>query len=166
MEASRFATFLETFDPDVNIRGTQWEHVCKWFLETDPVYRGQLTKVWLWKKWPGRWGPDAGIDLVAETKDGKLWAIQAKHYAPDNTVTKQEMDSFLAESGRPEFSYRLLIATTRKLSSNATRACKNAAIPASTRPAKPAPTIMKSYLSDIGRSARLDRCIGRTIIHE
>ena len=101
MAASRFTTFLGTFDPDVNIRGTQWEHVCKWFLETDPIYRTQLKKVWLSKKWPNKWGPDAGIDLVAQAKDGTYWAIQAKAYAPDNTVTKQDMDSFLAESGRP-----------------------------------------------------------------
>ncbi len=48
MAASRFATFLESFDRDPKTRGTQWEHVCKWFLETDPVYRTQLKKVWLW----------------------------------------------------------------------------------------------------------------------
>ena len=89
MAASRFATFLETFDPDPKTRGTQWEHVCKWFLETDPVYRAQLKKVWLWNKWPGKWGPDAGIDLVAQAKDGTLWAIQAKAYAPENAVTKK-----------------------------------------------------------------------------
>ena len=57
MAASRVATFLESFDLDPKTRGTQWEHVCKWFLETDPVYRAQLKKVWLWNKWPGRWGP-------------------------------------------------------------------------------------------------------------
>ena len=54
MAASRFTTFLETFDPDPKKRGTQWEHVCKCFLETDPVYRAQLKKVWHWDKWPGR----------------------------------------------------------------------------------------------------------------
>ena len=70
MAASGFATFLESFDADPKTRGTQWEHVCQWFLETDPVYRAQLKKVWLWDKWPGRWGPDAGIDLVAQAKDG------------------------------------------------------------------------------------------------
>ena len=114
MSESSLTTFLESFDDNEKRRGTQWEHVCKWFLETDPVYRGQLKKVWLWDKWPGRRGEDAGIDLVAETKDGKLWAIQAKHNAPDNAVTKKAMDSFLAESGRPEFSHRLLIATARR----------------------------------------------------
>ena len=44
MAVSRFATFLESFDRDPKTRGTQWEHVCKWFLETDPVYRAQLKK--------------------------------------------------------------------------------------------------------------------------
>jgi len=72
MAESRFAAFLNTFDRDSKKRGTQWEHVCKWFLETDPVYRAQLKQVWLWDKWPGRWGSDAGIDLVAQAKDGTL----------------------------------------------------------------------------------------------
>ena len=129
MAASRFATFLETFDPDHNRRGTQWEHVCKWFLETEPVYRSQLKKVWLWNKWPNKWRPDAGIDLVAQANNGTYWAIQAKAYAPDNTVTKQDMDTFLAESGRPECAHRLLIATTRHVSPFATRASKAAEKP-------------------------------------
>ena len=109
MAASRFATFLESLNADPQKRGTQWEHVCKWFLETDPVYRSQLKNVWLWKQWPGKWGPDAGIDLVAEAKDGTLWAVQAKAYAPDNAVTKTDMDSFLSESARVEFDHRLLL---------------------------------------------------------
>ena len=131
MAASRFTTFLETFDPDHNRRGTQWEHVCKWFLETDPVYRTQLKNVWLWNKWPGRWGPDAGIDLVAQAKDGTYWAIQAKAYTPENTITKQDMNTFLAESARPEIDHRLLIATTQHGSAAAIRACKAAEKPVS-----------------------------------
>ena len=55
MAVSRFATFLESFDRDPKTRGTQWEHVCKWFLETDPVYRTQLKKVWLWNTWKRRY---------------------------------------------------------------------------------------------------------------
>ena len=34
------ATFLASFDPDPDIRGRQWEHVCQWFLETDLVFCG------------------------------------------------------------------------------------------------------------------------------
>ena len=71
-------------------------------------------------------GPDAGTDLVAQANNGTYMAIQGKAYAPDNTVTKQHMDTFLAESGRPEFAHRLLIATTRHVSPFATRASKAA----------------------------------------
>ena len=131
MAASRFSTFLGSFDADPKRRGTQWEHVCKWFLETDPVYRTQLKKVWLWNKWPGKWGPGAGIDLVAQAKDGTYWAIQAKAYAPENTVTKHDVDSFLSESARAEFRHRLLIATTSGVSQAATRVSKAAEKPVS-----------------------------------
>ena len=34
--------------------GRQFEHICKWYLETDPIYAPQLGPVWLWKDWPGR----------------------------------------------------------------------------------------------------------------
>ena len=112
------ATFSDLFarlDPDPRVRGTQFEHVCKWFLTNDPTYKNTLRRVWLWSEWTGRWGADSGIDLVAEDYDGRLWAIQAKAYAPEHTVTKADVDKFLAESSRAVFSYRLLIATTDKL---------------------------------------------------
>ena len=122
MDRSRFSTFLETFAPQAHRRGQQWEEVCQWFLQTDPVYSAQLKKVWLWNKWPGRWGPDAGIDLVAKATDGTLWAIQAKNYAPDTRVTKHDVDTFLSESARSAFSYRLLIATTSRVARAAQQA--------------------------------------------
>ena len=102
-------------------RGRAFERLCRWYLQNDPAYRGQLKKVWLWDEWPGRWGADAGIDLVAEAHDGKLWAVQAKAYSPDHTITKRDVDTFLSESARPEFSYRLLIATTNRIGETALR---------------------------------------------
>ncbi len=112
------ATFNDLFarlDPDPRVRGKQFEHVCKWFLENDPYYRDTVRKVWLWDDWEHRWGGDAGIDLVAEESDGKLWAVQCKAYDPDRAVTKKDVDKFLSESSRKWFSYRLLIATTDRL---------------------------------------------------
>ena len=102
------------FDPeDERRRGKQFEYVCQWFLTNDPTYRAVLRKVWLWKEWTGRWSDaEAGIDLVAEDTDGRLWAIQAKAYATARSVTKHDVDKFLTESSRPQFSYRILIATT------------------------------------------------------
>ena len=65
-----FAELRDRLSPDVHKMGKQFERVCKWLLETDPRYANRLSKVWLWDDWPGRWGPDCGIDLVAEDLDG------------------------------------------------------------------------------------------------
>jgi len=107
-----FSDLFARLDPDPRVRGKQFEHVCKWFLTNDPVYKHELRRVWLWDEWTGRWGGDAGIDLVAEDRTGNLWAIQAKAYDPTYRVTKRDVNKFLAESGRAMFTYRMLIATT------------------------------------------------------
>jgi superfamily II DNA or RNA helicase len=101
--------------------GGDFEWLCKWFLENAPRYRGQFDKVWLWKDWPDRWGADAGIDIVARTRLGELWAIQAKADHPDRAIPKREIDSFLSESNRPQFAYRLLMATTDDIGATARR---------------------------------------------
>lgn len=116
-----FTGLLATLAVDHRVRGRQFELICSWYLTNDPQYRSTLRRVWLWDDWPGRWGADAGIDLVAEDRAGRLWAIQAKAYDQQYAVTKADVDTFLAESSRAVFSYRLLIATTDKLSPNARR---------------------------------------------
>ena len=112
---------LGRLDHDPAQRGKQFERICRWFLTHDPVYAGELRHVWLWDEWPGRWGADAGIDLVAEDRQGNLWAIQAKAYDEATWITKRDVDTFLAESGRSEFSFRLLIATTNLIGRTAKR---------------------------------------------
>ena len=87
----------------------------------EPVYAHELRRVWHWADWPDRWGADAGIDLVAEDRHGHLWAIQAKAYDEATWITKRDVDTFLAESGRSEFSFRLLIATTDLIGRTAKR---------------------------------------------
>lgn len=101
--------------------GKDFEWVCKWFLENAPQYRGKFRQIVLWDDWPDRWGPDCGIDLIAETHEGELWAIQAKACSSEHTVSKREIDSFLSESSRPQIKYRLLIASTDDLGKNARR---------------------------------------------
>ena len=101
--------------------GRDFERLCKWLLDNAPEYRSQLRRVWLWQDWPGRWGGDAGIDLVAEDREGGLWAVQAKHYDPAYAIKKADIDSFLSESSRPGFSYRLLIASTDHVGPTARR---------------------------------------------
>jgi len=104
---------------DEHQRGRQFETICKWFLENAPEYRCQIKRVWLWDDWPGRWGRDKGIDLVAETVDERFWAIQSKAYALNHAVTKNDIDRFLSESSRKNISYRLLITTAAELGHNA-----------------------------------------------
>jgi superfamily II DNA or RNA helicase len=119
------AGLLSSLSVDSARRGREFEELCRWYLLNDPVYRAQLSRVWRWKEWPGRWGNDeAGIDLVAEARDGKLWAIQAKAYDPDYSIKKADVDTFLSESARSEFSYRLLIASTNRLARRAERAMR------------------------------------------
>lgn len=114
-----FDQLLTQLDPAM--RGAQFERLCRWYLSNAPEYRGLFRRIWLWKEWPGAWGRDAGIDLVAEEHGGGLWAIQAKAYDAAYAIKKADVDSFLSESSRPEFSYRLLIATTDRLGPTAKR---------------------------------------------
>lgn len=101
--------------------GRDFEWLCKWYLENAPIYRGQFRKVWQWSDWPDRWGRDCGIDLIAETHGGELYAVQCKAVSPDHSITKAEVDSFLSESNRRQIAYRLLIATTDTIGANAMR---------------------------------------------
>ncbi len=91
---------------------------CKWFLENDPYWKTQVKQVWLWDDWPGRWGKDKGIDLIFKHKNGETWAVQAKCYKEEYSITKTDIDKFLSESNRPQIHKRLLMATTNRLGPN------------------------------------------------
>jgi superfamily II DNA or RNA helicase len=122
---------LASLSPDDRLRGEQFETVCKWLLENAPLYRPLIKRVWHWSEWPGRWGGDSGIDLVAEAVTGELWAVQAKAYAPSYYVKKSDVDSFLSESSRPCFAFRLLLATTDLIGARARSAITGQSIPVS-----------------------------------
>ena len=108
-----FDQLVDKLDADNGVKGHQFERIAKWFLINDPTYKSLLRRVWLWKEWRDRWSDlEAGIDIVAEDFDGKLWAVQCKAYRADRTITKVDIDKFLSESNRPVFAERLLIATT------------------------------------------------------
>jgi predicted helicase len=103
-EEAGLDALLAQLDPQPGVRGRQFERLCRWFLLNAPEYRGRFRQVSLWAEWPQAWDPDAGIDLVAEENDGDLWAIQAKAYDPAYAIRKADVDSFLDESGRQQFS--------------------------------------------------------------
>ena len=63
--------------------GRAFERLMQAALSQEPGILGdRFTKVWMWDEWPGRDGQDAGIDLVAEERDGGLCAIQCKFFDP------------------------------------------------------------------------------------
>jgi superfamily II DNA or RNA helicase len=124
-----FTELSTQLDPRPDIRGRQFERVCAWYLRNAPEYRRRFTQVWLWKDWPEAWAADAGIDLVAEERDGSLWAVQAKAYDDRYSITKRDVDSFLSESNRPQFAYRLLIATTDRIGATARRTLEGQTVP-------------------------------------
>ena len=110
-------------------KGTKFERLTQSFLQTDPIWAAQFEKVWMWDQWPGRWGPDTGIDLVAERRDGGRTAIQCKFYDPRSRVSKADIDTFLSASGRSGFTERLIVSTTSHWGSNAEAAIREQSIP-------------------------------------
>jgi len=83
-------------------KGDCFELLTKYFLQLHPNYLTKLRKVWLLKEVPAKIrkqlnlpGPDEGIDLIAETKEGEYWAVQCK-YKSDETksLTRKELSTF------------------------------------------------------------------------
>ena len=101
-------------------KGDAFERVARWIFRTAPLYRSQLEQVWLWNDFPKSWGADIGIDLIAEPVEGKLWAIQAKAYAPDASVTWRDISTFVgASAARREIGHLVLITTAGSVAPNA-----------------------------------------------
>ena len=114
-----FLKLIETFDTDNHARGVQFEKLCKWLLENDPLYKSVYKQVWHFKEWPYCWGADHGIDLIAEDMEGRIWAIQAKCYDAKYAIKKTDIDSFISESANAKIDGLLLIASTDSIGKNA-----------------------------------------------
>ena len=75
--------------------GDIFETLVKYFLLTNSKYKSTLINVWLLDEVPALVklklnlpNSDEGIDLIAETKTGHFWAIQAKYRSdPNDTLT-------------------------------------------------------------------------------
>ena len=118
-----FDEFYISLDPDSGIRGKQFEKFVKWFLKTDPVWKSQVKEIWLWDEHPNRseWGPDCGIDLVFNNHEEKTWAVQAKCFAPEGSIKKSDMDSFISAASDARFQGRVLVSSTDRIGPDADR---------------------------------------------
>lgn len=118
-----FQNLISSLGLDPGVKGRNFERFVQWFLKNDPEWSSIVDEVWLWEQYPGRWGPDCGVDLIFRSKSNEIWAVQAKCYAATTTITKEDVDKFLSESNRSGIDKRLLIATTDRVGANARQVC-------------------------------------------
>jgi predicted helicase len=82
-------------------KGATFERLIQLYLQTTPEYRTELQHVWLLREIP----PDIcrrinlpfrdeGIDLIARTRRGEYWAIQAKFRSADEPLNRRELGTF------------------------------------------------------------------------
>ena len=96
-------------------KGTWFERLTIQFLKQDPTF--EVDGVWRWRDWPEREaltgldGRDMGIDLVARLRNNAWIAVQCKFYAEDRRISRDDINRFLAESGRKPFGQRWMIVT-------------------------------------------------------
>ena len=116
------------------VKGTAFERLCIAYMTHDPTQRTQYEPPVRYRDWARERGlpeTDLGIDLVAKVRGGKGWcAIQCKFWAIGKRLQKAEIDSFLAASGRSEFTRRVIIDTTgRDWSRPAEETVRSQAVP-------------------------------------
>ena len=121
---------IEQSSSDARDKGTRFENLILDFLQNDPTYKNDFTKIQTYADWaqehtdlvPNK--KDIGIDLVAtnlclDNEPQTYTAIQCKFYAKDASVHKKEIDSFIAASDKEFFTGRMMVATNSKWSDNA-----------------------------------------------
>ena len=131
-------TFYNQFIIGPIIRENIPELITKNYLprlkKNEPKYKSIIKEIWEWKDFPYRENiGDTGIDLVALTYDNEFWAIQCKFYDETREISKSDVDTFLATSSKmfdvegclTKYSYRLIVSTTVKYSTNAEDALQN-----------------------------------------
>ena len=133
-------TIIEQSSSDERDKGTRFENLVLDFLQNDPTYNNDFTKIQTYADWaqehtdlvPNK--KDIGIDLVAtnlclDNEPQTYTAIQCKFYAQDASVPKKEIDSFLAASDTDFFTGRMMIATNSNWSDNALATLANKSVP-------------------------------------
>ncbi|WP_273755709.1 type ISP restriction/modification enzyme [Bartonella sp. MM73XJBT.G] len=108
--------------------GTMFENLVKAYLSEDPLQKQEYEKVQTYSEWAEEHdedGRDIGIDLVATIRDeGGYAAIQCKCYDASHIIKKEDINSFIAASGKKIFTRRILVDSTESnWSDNANNTC-------------------------------------------
>ncbi len=115
-------TILRDQATDLFGMGRSFERLMQAALTKEPGILGdRFERVWLWGEWPDRDGPDTGIDLVAEEREGGYCAIQCKFFDAHRPVPKKAIDSFMAASEPLQFTSRLIVNTGGPIQGNTLR---------------------------------------------
>jgi predicted helicase len=96
-----FCSLVDPFQT-TKAKGDAFERLVQLYLAIDPQYRTKLRKVWLYDEVPQKVrrhrrlpARDKGIDLIAETEEGRYRAIQAKYRAEaSRSLTFRELSTF------------------------------------------------------------------------
>ena len=107
-------------------RGTLFEKLVKTYLKNEPTYQNLYENVWLLNEVPDYYGipkKDTGVDLVAKQYNGDLIAIQAKYYK--DKIGKNEIDSFVSETGKTYYQGGLIVSTVDEWTDNARYTIEN-----------------------------------------
>lgn len=107
-------------------RGDAFELVSDWALLHSSDYGNQIAMIERFPDWAKRNGRirdrDLGVDAIATTHDGELWAIQNKGYAARTAVTHNDFSNFvLAAKALPGITRLILVTSGPGLTGNATK---------------------------------------------
>ncbi|WP_377186598.1 DEAD/DEAH box helicase [Ruegeria meonggei] len=99
-------------------KGDYFERLVRVFLENDDTQRQYYSKVETFADWATSQGwsnADTGIDLVGTLSDGSGYAaIQCKFYAPNQSIQKSDIDSFISAASNDLFTRLVIADTTHK----------------------------------------------------
>lgn len=122
-----WADFNERIHPlSAKEKGESFEQLTKFYLLINAKYQTKLRNVWLLKDVPLKVSAylnlpscDEGIDLIAETEEGKFWAIQCKYRRDEKqSLPRKELSTFtdLAFNVCHNISHALICTNSIKLS--------------------------------------------------
>jgi superfamily II DNA or RNA helicase len=109
-------------------KGDVFERLVQLLLQHDPEFACQLADVWLYREIPETVkrrlnlpAKDRGVDLLAKTKRGEYWTVQAKYRAdPKGSIPYGELGTFgtLSAAVASGVCRGLICATTREKTSD------------------------------------------------